>query len=315
MVQGDSTTRRGVFSAKVRSNRRIGTRFYKLLLEFLGDGARAFANCRPGQFAQLDLSGSALPAPEAIPEELADSAKRKILLRRPYSFSDVTVKGETTFVEILYRTLGPASLRMSGLSAGDCVSVLGPLGRGFWVPEGKSKAVLVSGGMGAGPLVHLAKVLTESYSTIEVVAFAGAKTAEDLPFERRLDEISQGLGFSVAEFARYGIESFLATDDGSTGYSGTVTDCFSDWLKSCETRADDMVIYGCGPEPMLAKIAEIAREKDIDCQLSLERRMACGIGLCQSCVVECRGERPGRTIYKLCCEDGPVFDSREVIFG
>jgi len=75
-----------------------------------------------------------------------------------------------------------------------------------------------------------------------------------------------------------------------------------------------MIICACGPEPMLAAVARIAREKNIDCQVSLERRMACGIGLCQSCAVECKSEGSSDTVYKMCCEDGPVFDGKEVVF-
>jgi len=86
---------------------------------------------------------------------------------------------------------------MTTLSAGDSLSIIGPLGNGFLVPEGKQKALLVAGGMGAGPLQHLAKLLTADYPDIDVMAFAGAKTAKELPFEARLDEISQQLGFSI----------------------------------------------------------------------------------------------------------------------
>ena len=308
-------TNKGVFSAAIRANKKIGRRFYRLRLELSEAGAKAFANCQPGQFAQLDLSGAALPAAEAIPEDLVDTAGRKILLRRPFSFSDVTVKGDKTFVDILYCVVGPASLRMTTLSAGDSISVIGPLGNSFWVPKDKKNALLVAGGMGAGPLEHLAKVLTADYPDIKVVAFAGAKTAKELPFEARLDEISQQLGFSLAEFARYGIESLVATDDGSAGWHGLVTDCLTEWLGRSNLAREDTIIYSCGPEAMLARVAEIAKEKNMDCQISMERLMACGIGLCQSCAVECKVEDSNETIYKLCCKDGPVFESKEVVFA
>jgi dihydroorotate dehydrogenase electron transfer subunit len=183
------------------------------------------------------------------------------------------------------------------------------------MPEGKKTALLVVGGMGAGPLEHLAKVLTADYSDIEVIAFAGAKTVKELPFEARLDGISQQLGFSLPEFAKYGIESQVATDDGSAGFAGLVTDCLSEWLGKSDLSTKDMIIYGCGPEQMLARVAEIAKDKKIDCQISMERWMACGIGLCQSCAVECKVAGSNETIYKLCCEDGPVFNSRVVVFS
>jgi len=307
---------KGVFEAIVSSNKHIGHRFYKLRLEFSGDGARAFADFSPGQFAELDLSGTALPSAENIPEDLLDAAGRKILLRRPFSFTDVTIEKNKTSAELLYCIVGPATLRMTTLSTGDSLSVIGPLGNGFSVPDGKKTALLIVGGMGVPPLLHLAKHLTaDSRATrIEVIAFAGAKTAKELPFVGQLDEISQQLGFSIPEFAKYGIESIVATDDGSAGHHGFITDCLAEWLGQTDLAAKDTVIYSCGPEAMLAKVAKIAKDKNIDCQLSMERRMACGIGLCQSCAVECKVNSSNETIYKMCCKDGPVFNSREVVF-
>lgn len=309
-----SEANKGVFDAAVSANKQIGQRFYRLRLGFRGAAAEAFAGAGPGQFCQLDLSNTALPPAEAIPEDLRDAAGRKILLRRPFSFADVETKGDKTFADILYCVVGPASLRMTTLSQDDSVSVVGPLGNGFWVPENKKTALLVVGGTGAGPMQHLAKVLTADFSDVKVIAFAGAKTKTELPFEGQLDEISQQLGFSLAEFARYGIESSVATDDDSAGFGGPVTDCFLEWLGKNNLSAKDTIIYSCGPEKMLAEMTEIARKKNIDCQLCMERRMACGIGLCQSCTVECRVNDSNETVYKLCCKDGPVFDSREVVF-
>jgi dihydroorotate dehydrogenase electron transfer subunit len=305
-----------MFEAIVSSNRQIGQRFYRLRLEFSANGARVFADFQPGQFAELDLSGTALPSVKTIPEDLLDTAGRKILLRRPFSFTDVTTNRDKTFADLLYCVLGPATLRMTTLSPGDSVSVIGPLGNGFSIPDGKKTALLVAGGMGVPPLLHLTKVLTADFraTRIEVIAFAGAKTAMELPFEGRLDEISQQLGFSIREFARYGIESLVATDDGSAGYHGFVTDCLAERLGQTDLAAKDIVIYSCGPEAMLARVAEIAKDKNIDCQVSMERRMACGIGLCQSCAVECKVSSSKETVYKMCCKDGPVFDSREVVF-
>jgi dihydroorotate dehydrogenase electron transfer subunit len=283
-------------------------------LEFSGDGAAAFGKAKAGQFAELDLSCIVLPPIEGIAEDLRDAAERKILLRRPFSFCDVSSRREKTRVDILYCAVGPATLRMTTLSAGNSVSVIGPLGNGFQMPAGKRTALLVSGGMGAGPLIHLAKTLITDYPDVEVIAFAGAKTKTELPFEKPLDEISQQLGFSLHEFARFGVESEVATDDGSVGYEGLITDCFSKWLGQRSLSAKDTIIYSCGPEKMLARMARIAGERGIDCQVSMERMMACGIGVCQSCAVKCKVNGSSETIYKLCCKDGPVFDSKEIVF-
>jgi dihydroorotate dehydrogenase electron transfer subunit len=314
MTNGPFKPNKGVFDAVVFANKQIRERFYRLGLEFSGDGAAAFAKAKAGQFAELDLSSIALPPIENIAEELRDASERKILLRRPFSFCDVSSRKGKTKVEILYCALGPATLRMTTLSAGKSVSVIGPLGNGFQMPAGKKTALLVSGGMGAGPLVHLAKTIVTDCPKAEIMVFAGAKTKTELPFEKPTDEISQQLGFSLHEFARYGVESELATDDGSAGYEGLITDCFSKWLGQRSLSAKDTIIYSCGPEAMLARMARIAGERGIDCQVSMERMMACGFGVCQSCAVECRVEGSSETIYKLCCEDGPVFDSREIVF-
>jgi dihydroorotate dehydrogenase electron transfer subunit len=303
-----------MFEAQVISNRQIGPGFHRLRLEFTQDGARAFAKFEPGQFAQFDLSKTALPSPDAVPENLRDSSCRKILLRRPFSFAEVIHAGDKTFAELLYCLVGPATVCMTTLSAGDRIDIIGPLGRGYQIPDSKKTILLVGGGMGTPPLQHLAQSLTARGNGIEIISLAGARTAEGLPFEGRLDEISQNLGFSVPEFAKYGIESIVATDDGSAGYHGLVTDYLTEWLEKSETPFDDIIICACGPEAMLAAVARIAAEKNIDCQVSMERRMACGIGLCQSCAVECRVTGSDETIYKMCCQDGPVFDSKELIF-
>jgi dihydroorotate dehydrogenase electron transfer subunit len=313
MSEAHTSSNKGVFEAAVSSNRRIGPRFYRLGLEFSQGGAKAFSNFEPGQFAELDLANVALPSPETIPDDLRDTAGRNILLRRPFSFCKITPERDRTLAELLYCVVGPATLRMTTLSPVAPISVIGPLGNGFRVPDEKKKALLVGGGMGTPPLQHLAQILTDR-GGIEVIAFAGAKTAKALPFEGRLDEISQQLGFSLPEFARYGIESVIATDDGSAGYHGLVTDRLAQWLDDSDCTPGGTIICACGPEAMLARVAEIAVEKDIDCQVSMERRMACGIGLCQSCAVECKVEGSNGTLYKMCCQDGPVFDSRELVF-
>jgi len=306
---------RGVFTAAVLSNRQFGEHFYKLKLEFSGVGAKSFATFRPGQFVQIDASTAALPPLDKIPGHLLDASKRNILLRRPFSFADVTAGVNKTTAELLYRVLGPATLRMTTLSVGHHLNVIGPLGNGFSIPPNKKLALLVIGGMGAPPLQYLAKVLSVEHPDIEVAAFVGAKTARDLPFEGKADSISKHLGFSIPDFSKHGIESFIATDDGSAGFHGLVTDCLKKWLSErANLDRDGTIIYACGPDAMLAQVAQIARDRKIDCQVSTEQIMACGIGICQSCAVECIVNGSSETVYKLCCKDGPVFDSREVVF-
>ena len=314
---------KGQFAATVMFNKPLRKSFHRLGLQFTGAGAEAFAKARPGQFAQFDISTVALPPPEAIPDELKDIAAKQILLRRPFSFARVAKDKAATVVEVVYCVLGPATLRMTTLAKGQSLSVIGPLGEGFSIPQGKKKAVLVAGGMGTPPLEHLAQTLTAESPGLDAIAFAGAKTKDDLPFEKLLDKISQELGFWLAEFAKYSISSFVATDDGSAGFKGTVTSCLVEWFKNNEPKPAETIIYACGPKVMLASVAKIAADRNIDCLVSMEEMMACGIGLCQSCAVKCKantagdvapGGAPVGGTYKLCCKDGPVFDAKDVVF-
>jgi len=284
-------------------------------LEFAGAGAKAFAGFRPGQFLQIDVSTLALPTEDKIPLELRDVCRRNVLLRRPFSFADVTAKRDKTAAELLYCALGPASLRMTTLAPGDPLSAMGPLGNGFRVPEDKRTALLVVGGMGAPPIRCLAKSLRAERPDMELVAFVGAKSAAAIPFEGNFVGVSEQADLLIPAFAKFGIPSAIATDDGSAGYQGLVTNRLALWLsKRTALSLEHTILCACGPEPMLAAVARLADERNIDCQVSMERRMACGMGVCQSCAVECRVEGSSETVYRLCCQDGPVFDARTVVF-
>jgi dihydroorotate dehydrogenase electron transfer subunit len=304
---------KGMFDAAVACNTRIGNCFYSLKLKFEGRAAKAFANFKPGQFAELDLSTASLPSADMIPNELKDAAYREILLRRPFSFCDVTSKVGQTTVEILYCVLGPATLRMTTLAKADSISVIGPLGNGFHVPEKKKSAILVTGGMGAPPVLHLSKFLKKNYPKIKTIGLAGAKSARDFPFRQIQDKTSKKLK-SISGLTINGTRWLIASDNGDIGVKGFVTSQLEKQLAGCNVDAKDTIIYSCGPEPMLAKVAQIAENYGIDCQVSMEQVMACGIGLCQSCAIECKTEKCDESIYRMCCKDGPVFNSREIIF-
>jgi dihydroorotate dehydrogenase electron transfer subunit len=295
---------KGQFWGRVCGNKSAtgkGQCFYKITLEFEGQAAKAFAKAVPGQFAEIDLSKTSLPAAEKIPEGLKDACKRDIILRRPFSFCDITTKGNKTIVVILYCVVGPASLRMTTLKAGDTVNIIGPLGNGFSIPKDKKTALLVSGGMGSPPLQHLADYLVKNNPKINVLTFAGARTKEHFPFNPK-------------RFTKQKIETIITTDDGSAGLKGFVSEHLERWIEKSGQKESEMIIYACGPEAMLARVAEIANSSNIECQISMERRMACGIGVCQGCAVECRLEGSSETVYKMCCTDGPVFDAKEVVF-
>ncbi|MEJ5259499.1 MAG: dihydroorotate dehydrogenase electron transfer subunit [Anaerohalosphaeraceae bacterium] len=307
---------KALVQALVTANEPIRPRFWKLLLKLDPEGSRLFSKALPGQFAQFDLSHLSLPPAEAIEETLRDRAERTILLRRPFSFSDIftsySEQGTYVCLEVIYCVLGPATVRMTSLKPGDCISLIGPLGNGFWYPETMKNALLVTGGMGAPPILHLASFLRKSYPHTAVTAFAGARSIDYMPFELKIGNIT---GATVEEFERLNIPVHLATDDGSVGRKGFVTELLKEWIEKQKPNPEQTVIYACGPEPMLAACAEIAFRTRILCQVSMERMMACGIGLCQSCAVRIRTDKPESPIYQLCCKDGPVFDSRTVIFG
>ncbi len=310
----DSPAKKGVFDATVLMNRNLGDKFCRLTLELEKKANIPFSHASAGQFIEIDVSKLALPSEKLIPQQLSDSAQRDIILRRPFSFADIDCNNDTTVVEILYCVLGPATLRMKTLKIGDSVNFIGPLGSGFKMPENKKLALLVAGGMGAPPLIHLAKVLKKQCPT-EVIAFVGAKTLAGLAFfDIETSKLKEKTDITLGEFTRLNIKTFISTDDGSAGTKGFISQSFENWLTKNKPDAKNTIVYACGPEAMLSAAAAISSQFKLPCQVSLERRMACGTGLCQSCAVKCRDKASGNTIYKLCCKDGPVFWSDEVVW-
>jgi len=301
--------------ATVLENIEISETFYRIKLLFNGTGAKQFAGTLPGQFAEFDLSGISIPTETQIPENLCDVSKRAVLLRRPFSFADATmIDSDNATVDIVYCVLGAATLRMKTLKTGDTLSVIGPLGNGFDIRDDKKYALLIAGGMGAPPIQHVAKYIKTNCSQTESIAFVGARSIKHLPYRQiNTAEISDEPGMGIAEFAEVGVKSIVSTDDGSVGIKGFVTESIKKWLSGNAPAGDDCIIYACGPEPMLQAVSKIAAENQIQCQVSLERMMACGIGLCQSCAVEHKTENQD-TVYKLCCKDGPVFDATKVVW-
>ncbi|MDH4203310.1 MAG: dihydroorotate dehydrogenase electron transfer subunit [Phycisphaerae bacterium] len=313
-MEDKKAVNKGIFEAEVLSNQQIRQCYYRLNLQFDAKGSRLFQNVTPGQFLELDLSRVSLPDASMIPAHLRDTAVKQILLRRPFSFSDVIVtplsEGPCVKVEIMYCVLGPATVRMMSLKSGDRISVLGPLGNGFSIPQGLKQAVLLAGGMGSPPVLHLASHLKRHHPGCEITAFVGAKSCESLPFSVRIGDHK---GLVLEEFEMLQVPSHIATDDGSAGYHGFVTDKVRHWLEDQSVAPDSGAVFACGPEPMLAGTARLANDFNLPCQISMERMMACGIGLCQSCAVEIKSDA-GDTKYRLCCKDGPVFDANDVLF-
>jgi len=309
------TPQKAIFTASVSDNKAISEKFFNLRLRLSGNAAEVFRKAEPGQFAQFDVSSLALPRREQIPDELSQRAGRQILLRRPFSFTNIEFAGDEIILDILYCVLGPATLRMKTLKPADTINLIGPLGNGFKIFDDKKLAILAVGGMGAPPLQHLAKELKKQCPQTEVIVFAGAKSLSQLPyFDIKLEKISKEPTFVLGEFAQHNAKALISTDDGSAGFKGFVTKMLKDWLNEKRPDSKKTIIYACGPEAMMSEIAAISSKFNIACQVSLERTMACGTGLCQSCAVKCINKQTKETGYKLCCKDGPVFRADEVVW-
>ena len=199
-------------------------------------------------------------------------------LRRPFGVANVKDGSFTMY----YRVLGEGTLALTDASTGDMLSVLGPLGNGF-ATEAK-RPLLVGGGMGLAPLLYLAK------------SFSGR--ADVLVGGRNREEV-----FWTDIFRPHVREAFVTTDDGSAGRKGFTTELLPELLAA----RDYDCVYVCGPEIMMKKIAALAAEADVPCQVSLEKRMACGLGACLSCGCDTTDGRRAKV-----CKDGPVFWARDV---
>lgn len=205
------------------------------------------------------------------------------LLPRPISICEIDK--EASSLRLVYRVVGKGTKEFSELSAGDKIDILGPLGNGFPLEEGH--AMVVGGGIGVPPMLELAKQLPGT-----VTAVMGYRN-DDL--------------FLNEEFTDVAADLVIATDDGSVGTHGTVVDAIGE----NELTAD--VIYACGPKPMLRALAAFAKENNIKCYVSMEERMACGVGACLGCVCQSTEVDDHSHVHnKRVCKDGPVFLSTEV---
>ncbi len=205
------------------------------------------------------------------------------MLPRPISICEID--RESGKLRMVYRIAGKGTEEFSHLATGDRIEVLGPLGNGFPLDTGAKKAFLMGGGIGIPPMVQLAKELD-----MEVQVIAGYRDEQ----------------FLADELAANG-SLYIATEDGSAGTKGNVMDS----VREHALTAD--IIYACGPKPMLRAIKAYAEEQGIPCWISMEERMACGIGACLACVCQSK-EVDGHTHVhnKRVCKDGPVFLSTEV---
>ena len=209
------------------------------------------------------------------------------MLRRPFSVYYTENDGRTLVV--LYQVVGYGSAHLTTLSVGTSVSVMGPIGNGWTLPESCGRALLVAGGVGGAPLYLHAEELKKHHIPFDVVL--GAQTASALVVE---DKYASLMGY----------DPYVATDDGSKGHAGFCTDVVAQRI--ADVSYD--YVACCGPEPMMRIISQMTLDAGIPTFISLEKRMACGIGACLSCIVETVEGR------KRSCVDGPVFDAVKVVW-
>ncbi len=202
-------------------------------------------------------------------------------LRRPISICRIDKTAET--LRFVFQIRGEGTAELAAVSEGAYLDILAPLGNSFPLFEREKKALLVGGGIGVPPLLELAGYYGENS-----VAALGFQTASSAILK--------------ADFKNAGAKVMVATDDGSAGFHGLVTDMISD------TECD--VIYTCGPMPMIKAVTKLAKERSVLCYVSLEERMACGVGACLGCAVKLKND--GAEYYGHVCKDGPVFDYKEV---
>ena len=252
--------------ALIVSHKSVGRGYYRLVLK----APEAARTAIPGQFVMLRVSDTLDP-----------------LLARPFGISAVISRAS---LEIVYRVVGKGTTILTTAKSGQTLSLLGPLGKGFPLPDKKTMPVLVAGGSGFPPLHFL---IQRAGSRAHL--FIGARDKECLP--------PAGIVQSLKKTAE---RVHIATDDGSAGVQGTSTDILNAFLLKMEQKAH-LVLYACGPHAMLAAVSRIAAEHAIPCYVSMEERMACGLGACMGCSIPMKAGG-----YKRACKEGPVFDSREI---
>ncbi|WP_425618476.1 dihydroorotate dehydrogenase electron transfer subunit [Anatilimnocola sp. NA78] len=243
------------------------------------------AKVTPGQFVMLRLAGFNDP-----------------LLGRPLAMYDVhnDANGQPSDVDVVYLVKGKLTSRLYHLQPGQRLDVWGPLGNGFQ-PTATDHLIMVAGGIGQTPFLALAK----EYLGLRSFGLPprSVKPAQRVTF--CYGARNQAYFAGVEDFAAIGVDVRLATDDGSRGKRGLVTDLVREVL--AEGRGQPRIVC-CGPEPMMEAVSHVAEAADVPCQVSLETPMACGVGICFTCVARVKDEH-GEWDYRRTCVEGPVFDS------
>ncbi len=242
----------------------------------------SFGDPQPGQFVMIRISGLYEP-----------------LLARPISIYSFSRGGDSCAIELLYSAVGKGTQILAGLISGSQVEIHGPLGRGFAIDEARKNVIFIAGGMGIAPLSLLTEHLCRDkcFSPAVMTFYLGAKTAKAV------------VGLDKLQKLCYNIN--VCTNDGSLGEKGLVTQVFQKDIK--KSSPENTTVYACGPKEMLQSLAKMLRKSKFFSQVSLEERMACGIGACLGCAVAIK-DNQGALAYKRVCTDGPVFNLSEVIW-
>jgi dihydroorotate dehydrogenase electron transfer subunit len=305
----------------VLQNTPVCREHYRLVL-----GLPSFPATEPGQFVQVSCRPPEMGAAErevewtdGQPPTLSsdESAGPLAFLRRPFSLAGRRDTPGGVELDFIHRVVGVGTNWLARLRDGDAVDVLGSLGNRFTLPALGSTAVLVGGGVGIPPMIYLAEKLAGR----PAVAFSGALSKDLLPLGLRGEASAEGEPVPVIEeFSRHGIPAVVTTDDGSYGFRGFVTQALERYLDR-HHRPGSAVVYTCGPEPMMKRVAEIAANRGLECQVAVERAMACGMGTCQSCCIRVRKPDPSQPplvgrdwCYRLACTDGPVFRGADLLW-
>ena len=243
----------------------------------------------PGQFLMLRLAGCNDP-----------------LLGRPLALYDTVLSagGEPKGIDVVYLVQGKFTSRLAQCGPGQQLDVLGPLGNGF-PPQAAEHLVMVAGGIGQTPFVALAQECLGLRQYGHPPRSAPRAQQVTLCYGVRRQSLLAG----VPDFERAGVRVRISSDDGSVGHHGLVTDLLKQLLAEESGRCR---IVCCGPEPMMAAVAKVAAQHRVPCQLSLETPMACGIGICFSCVAKVRDTNGGWD-YRRTCVEGPVFDAEQLV--
>lgn len=223
--------------------------------------------------------------PEILPGQFVEirvDNSNMVFLRRPVSVHDVDYQNNE--LSLLIQVVGQGTRKLSELKVGDTLNIIVPLGNSFTFPSEKQKELfLIGGGVGIAPLLYLGRILCDKKYKVNFLL--GGKTKQEL--------------VRLASFEKYG-KVYLTTEDGSTGEKGFVTQ------HSVLTKHKIDKIYTCGPTPMMKAVANYAQKNNIDCEASLENKMACGIGACLCCVTETKEG------HKCVCSEGPVFNTNDL---